>query len=150
MKKVPLRGLLLAALVLFAGCDKDSQIITDNYGPPAGYATIAGEVEDAKGNAISDIPVFLHYCLRNKATNDTLRFSIKKMRTNDEGFYKISESLPPVGAFEPYEGELLTLKCEMIVGSSKDNAKGQKQGAVTFYKQKDQQKSSIIDLIKTE
>lgn len=134
-------------LVGVLGCDNS---IEDDWGPPAGYATIQGVVTDSSGAALTDAVVFRSFCLSKEQdflpSTDTVGLSTPRTLTDDEGRYKMAEVLPPVGAFPEYEGQTLRLECKMVVGEHIDAARGKARGTVTFYREEEQKQASTIDI----
>jgi hypothetical protein len=134
-------------LVSVAACDGN---IEDDWGPPAGYATIQGVVTDSSGAPLTDAVVFRSFCLSKEQdlfpSTDSIALSSSRTFTDDEGQYEMSELLPPVGAFPEYKGETLRLECDMVVGEHLDAARGKASGTVTFYSEEEQKRASTIDI----
>ena len=139
-----------AAFLLLVGATACDNVIEDDWGPPAGYATIQGSVEDSSGEALADVTVFRSFCLLEeqdlRPSTDSIGLSYTKAITDDEGRYKMTEALPPVGVFPDYEGDTLRLECGMVVGEHLGAVRGKTRGTVTFYRKEEQKQASTIDI----
>lgn len=139
-----------AAFLLLAGVMGCDNSIEDDWGPPAGYATVQGVVEDSSGAVLTDVVVFRSLCLSKEQdlfpSTDSVGLSSPKAITDDEGRYKMDEALPPVGVFPEYEGDTLRLECEMVVGEHLGAVRGKTWGTVTFYRKQGQKQASTIDI----
>jgi hypothetical protein len=97
------RSLQLLGSVLVIGlaaCDR-GYTIADDWGPPAGYAVVAGTVTNAAGVPVSGVEVMLTRCV------SPIGGYLGAASTDAAGRYRIEGALPPRGAFPVAVGTLL-------------------------------------------
>lgn len=146
--------LFVAALLLsgVAACDLGN--VEDDWRPPAGYATIEGVVSDTSGTPLPDVMVLSNLCVFSEQSfieqsfllGDSLSLSPSRTWTNDKGHFDLNQSLPPVGAFPAYEGEMLEAECALFVGKDVETLLGRATGTVIFHRDKEQRRASTIDV----
>ena len=104
----PTRALapLGVALALVA-CD---QVVVDDWGPPAGYASIDGRVTRASGAPVASAEVAFARC------DAPLGGFLGAAATGSDGGYHLEGALPPRGAFpSSMNADTLRVRCRVIV-----------------------------------
>ena len=100
---------LLGCLLLggVAACDRGYTIV-DNWGPPAGYAVVAGVVTTAAGTPAADVEVVLTRCA------SPLGGYLGRASTDAAGRYRLEGALPPRGAFPAVAVDTLAVRCQVF------------------------------------
>jgi hypothetical protein len=97
---------LLGCLLLgVAACDRGYTIV-DNWGPPAGYAVVAGVVTTAAGTPAADVEVVLTRCA------SPLGGYLGQASTDAAGRYRLEGALPPRGALPTVAVDTLAVRCQ--------------------------------------
>jgi hypothetical protein len=100
------RTALLVSLAMVAACHS-GDITTDNWGPPAGYSRLTGRVTTTAGLPIPSAAVSVGLC-RNVGGFTS---------TSNDGSYRLTLSLPPVGAFVG-RADTVRARCGVLVDGS--------------------------------
>jgi hypothetical protein len=108
-RSLPILGPLLVASA--AACDRGYTIV-DNWGPPAGYAAVAGTVTTATGAPASGIEVLLTRCA------SPIGGYLGGANTDATGRYRIEGALPPRGAFPQVAVDTLAVRCFVFTDRS--------------------------------
>jgi hypothetical protein len=96
------------ALSALAGCADDG-VVFDNWGPPAGYAVLAGTARQAGGAPVAGLPVAFTRCgapVGGFLAADT---------TDAAGRFRVAAQLPPRGLLPPGVADTLQLRCKVIL-----------------------------------
>ena len=114
--------LLLATL----GC-ADPLVIVDDWGPPAGYAAVEGVVRDTTGAIKSGASVRVTLC------TDPIGGFLGQVTSAQDGSYRVSGMLPPVGVMPQLSLDTLHVACS--IGAGVENATIPQMDSITvrFY-----------------
>lgn len=106
----PLAFVALAALV--SACGTRSGEIVDNWGPPAGYAVLAGSVQRLGGAPAAGVEVDIGRC--GSPVGGLLAFTT----TDAAGQFHTDAQLPPVGLLPAGIADTLRLRCYVSLDRS--------------------------------
>jgi hypothetical protein len=118
------------------GCDSD--IIADDWGPPAGWAQVVGTVRNADGSFRANAVVRVSQCEVSEAG------FASEGRTDASGRYSAWASLPPVGLYQmPPTGQLVS-KC--VVSGQWVELRASAEVELTFVPDKGNAEAVTVDL----
>jgi hypothetical protein len=102
--RVSVVGSCVGFLLIAAACDIG--VIRDDWGPPAGYAAVEGTVtRQGTGARVTAAEVWIARC-------DGLIGHLGSGHTDERGVYRVTGSLPPVGAMPGVSLDTLRVRCE--------------------------------------
>ena len=84
----------------------------DNYGPPAGYAVLAGAVRDTSGAAIANVVIAFTRCA------SPIGGFLAAATSDSAGVFRVVAALPPVGVLPRGIADTLRLRCYVFVARS--------------------------------
>ena len=90
---------------------RGTDIIIDNWGPPAGYGAVAGVIRDASGAPKPNILVAVSIC------ESPIVGFLGEAPSDGQGRYRVDGRLPPVGVTPAsFNADTLRVKCDLLVG----------------------------------
>jgi hypothetical protein len=95
------------AAAVLAGCGSGSLDPADDWGPPAGYAVVAGTVVTAAGAPAGGVEVLLSRCA------SPVGGYLGRATTDAAGRYRVEGALPPVG-FLRAAPDTLRVRCAVF------------------------------------
>lgn len=98
-------GLMACTSLLTLGCDGFGTDIDDGYGPPAGYAVVAGTVRMANGMPVANAEVGIGGCASSVGG-----FHASDV-TDGAGYFRAVGTLPPVGVLPLGIADTLRVHC---------------------------------------
>jgi hypothetical protein len=102
----------VAGVVSLHACDVPGTQNDDNYGPPAGYAILAGSVRNVDGTAVANAEIAFTLC------GSPIGGFLVTATTDSTGVYRAVAHLPPVGVLPRGIADTLRLRCYLVVARS--------------------------------
>jgi hypothetical protein len=103
-RRSALYGIAGAGPALSVACRDASGVISDNWGPPAGYALVTGTVRTTAGAPVTGTEVALTRCA------EPVEGFLGSASTDARGAYQLRGQLPPVGVLS-VKADTLRIRC---------------------------------------
>jgi len=98
-----------ALAAMLAACSEGSGIIEDDWGPPAGYAVLAGTLERATGGPAAGVEVSFTRC------GSPINGYLASTTSDAAGIFRVGAQLPPIGFLPRLAVDSVQLHCYVFL-----------------------------------
>jgi len=98
-----------ALAAMLAACSEGSGIIEDDWGPPAGYAVLAGTLQRATGGPAAGVKVSFTRC------GSPINGYLASTTSDAAGIFRVGAQLPPIGFLPRLAVDSVQLHCYVFL-----------------------------------